>query len=48
MFFDKAIGNDTEFLKQLLIVDYSILVGFDERTHEIVVGIIDTCVAMTF
>ena len=41
VFFDKAVDNDTKFLKMVEIVDYSILVGFDERNHEIVVGIID-------
>lgn len=33
--------NDTLFLSIINIVDYSILVGIDEDTHEIVVGIID-------
>jgi 1-phosphatidylinositol-3-phosphate 5-kinase len=33
--------NDTLFLSIINIVDYSILVGFDEEKHEIVVGIID-------
>lgn len=33
--------NDTLFLSIVNVVDYSILVGFDEDTHEIVVGIID-------
>lgn len=33
--------NDTLFLSIVNIVDYSILVGFDEESHEIVVGIID-------
>jgi len=40
-YFDKACSSDTEFLSSIKIVDYSILVGFDEDSHEIVVGIID-------
>lgn len=41
MFFHKAVQNDTLFLSIVNVVDYSILVGFDENTHEVVVGIID-------
>jgi len=41
VFFHKAIINDTSFLEIINVVDYSILVGFDEDSHEIVVGIID-------
>lgn len=41
LFFHKAVQNDTLFLSIVNVVDYSILVGFDENTHEIVVGIID-------
>lgn len=41
MFFQKAVMNDTLFLSLVNVVDYSILVGFDEVNHEIVVGIID-------
>ena len=33
--------NDTLFLSIVNVVDYSILVGLDENTHEVVVGIID-------
>lgn len=40
-YFNKAVTNDTLFLKMLEVMDYSILVGFDEDSHEIVVGIID-------
>ena len=40
-FFEKAVTNDTEFLAQCDIVDYSILVGFDDENHTVVVGIID-------
>ena len=41
LFFHKAVQNDTLFLSIVNVVDYSILVGFDENTHEVVVGIID-------
>lgn len=41
LFFDKAALNDTEFLSVINVVDYSILVGFDEDSHQVVVGIID-------
>lgn len=33
--------NDTLFLSIIDVVDYSILIGFDEDSNEIVVGIID-------
>jgi hypothetical protein len=41
LFFHKAVQNDTLFLSIVNVVDYSILVGFDENKHEMVVGIID-------
>lgn len=41
VYFTKAITNDTLFLKMVDVVDYSMVVGFDEDNHEIVVGIID-------
>jgi len=39
--FQKAIMNDSMFLSLINVVDYSILVGIDEESHELVVGIID-------
>nr|CFW94242.1 Eka-PIP kinase protein [Euperipatoides kanangrensis] len=36
-----AINNDTQFLSNHLIMDYSLLVGLDELKKELVVGIID-------
>jgi 1-phosphatidylinositol-3-phosphate 5-kinase len=39
--FHKAVLNDTLFLSIINIVDYSILIGFDDDTHEVVIGIID-------
>ena len=35
-----AITNDTQFLSSHLVMDYSLLVGMDENTKELVVGII--------
>ncbi|CAM9116995.1 unnamed protein product [Discosporangium mesarthrocarpum] len=39
--FQTAIHNDTQFLTNTNIVDYSIVVGLDEEKRELVVGIID-------
>ena len=36
-----AIHNDTSFLSQLNVMDYSLLVGVDARREDLVVGIID-------
>ncbi|XP_072181167.1 1-phosphatidylinositol 3-phosphate 5-kinase-like [Diadema setosum] len=36
-----AIKADTEFLSSHLVMDYSLLVGLDKNTKELVVGIID-------
>lgn len=41
LFFHKAVLNDTLFLSIVNVVDYSILVGLDENSQEMVVGIID-------
>lgn len=35
-----SLFNDTQFLLSLDVMDYSLLVGFDEDTNEIVVGIV--------
>lgn len=37
----RAIHNDTEFLAQQMVMDYSLLVGIDEARSELVTGIID-------
>ncbi|XP_068752478.1 1-phosphatidylinositol 3-phosphate 5-kinase-like isoform X2 [Montipora capricornis] len=37
----RAIHNDTEFLAQQMVMDYSLLVGIDEARSELVIGIID-------
>lgn len=36
----RAIHNDTEFLAQQMVMDYSLLVGIDEARSELVTGII--------
>ena len=36
----RAIHNDTEFLAQQMVMDYSLLVGIDEARSELVIGII--------
>ncbi|ELU02982.1 hypothetical protein CAPTEDRAFT_176607 [Capitella teleta] len=38
---NSAIMADTDFLSQHLVMDYSLLVGLDEDSKELVVGIID-------
>jgi hypothetical protein len=40
-YFNRAVLNDTKFLSWINVVDYSILVGMDERNNELVLGIID-------
>lgn len=35
-----SLFNDTQFLLSLDVMDYSLLVGFDEDTNEIIVGIV--------
>ncbi|KAM7438945.1 hypothetical protein ABFA07_011646 [Porites harrisoni] len=37
----RAIHNDTEFLAQQMVMDYSLLVGIDEARSELIIGIID-------
>ena len=37
----KSVLNDTLYLSNLSVVDYSILAGVDEHNKEIIVGIID-------
>jgi Phosphatidylinositol-4-phosphate 5-Kinase len=39
--FQMSILNDTLFLSIINVLDYSILIGFDEENMELVVGIID-------
>ncbi|XP_033727626.1 1-phosphatidylinositol 3-phosphate 5-kinase-like [Pecten maximus] len=41
MVLNMAIKRDSEFLSSNLVMDYSLLVGLDEKRNELVVGIID-------
>ncbi|OAX36749.1 hypothetical protein K503DRAFT_867357 [Rhizopogon vinicolor AM-OR11-026] len=36
-----ALFNDTKFLEDINVMDYSLLVGVDAQTHELVIGIVD-------
>ncbi|KAF8011269.1 hypothetical protein BT93_J1777 [Corymbia citriodora subsp. variegata] len=38
---ERAVWNDTSFLASVDVMDYSLLVGVDEKKHELVLGIID-------
>lgn len=42
----KGIHNDTEFLSTNMVMDYSLLVGIDEATMKLVVGIIGNSVLL--
>jgi len=35
-----AITNDSKFLASQMVMDYSLLVGLDDESNELVVGII--------
>jgi len=37
---NEALNSDTEFLASQLVMDYSLLVGIDEETSQLIVGII--------
>lgn len=41
-----AIWNDTEFLAELNVMDYSLVVGVDGNRRELVVGIVGTFPAL--
>lgn len=41
-----SLFNDTQFLLNLDVMDYSLLVGFDEDTNEIIVGIVGKYLCM--
>jgi len=36
----ECVTNDSQFLSDLNVIDYSLLVGIDETTQELVVGIV--------
>ncbi|XP_051203852.1 putative 1-phosphatidylinositol-3-phosphate 5-kinase FAB1C [Lolium perenne] len=38
---ERAVWNDTSFLASVGVMDYSLLVGIDEESKELVIGIID-------
>ncbi|KAI3744404.1 hypothetical protein L1987_57484 [Smallanthus sonchifolius] len=38
---ERAVWNDTSFLASIDVMDYSLLVGVDEESKELVIGIID-------
>jgi 1-phosphatidylinositol-3-phosphate 5-kinase len=38
---DEAVANDTDFLARANIIDYSMLVGVDLETGELIVGLVD-------
>ncbi|XP_065849457.1 1-phosphatidylinositol-3-phosphate 5-kinase FAB1A-like isoform X2 [Euphorbia lathyris] len=38
---ERAVWNDTSFLASIDVMDYSLLVGIDEKRQELVLGIID-------
>ena len=42
-----ALANDSKFLKEQSVMDYSLLVGLDTSTNELVVGIIGEFLHMT-
>lgn len=39
----RAIHRDTEFLARHMVMDYSLLLGIEEDTSKLVVGIIGNC-----
>jgi len=41
--FRQAVSQDTYFLEQLQVVDYSLLLGVDTVSKQLVVGIVDYC-----
>jgi 1-phosphatidylinositol-3-phosphate 5-kinase len=40
-----SLFNDTLFLEKLNVMDYSLVVGVDESTNELVVGIVGQCLS---
>jgi len=46
--FNVAVRQDTAFLQQLQVVDYSLLIGVDTTTKKLVVGIVDYCREFSF
>lgn len=40
---NKALNADTQFLASQLVMDYSLLVGIDDETNQLIVGLIGNC-----
>lgn len=43
-----SLYNDTQFLVQIDVMDYSLLVGFDDERNEIIVGIVGKYILFVF
>lgn len=43
-----ALFNDSKFLADINVMDYSLVVGVDSRNNELVVGIVGTCVRHSY
>ena len=39
-----ALYNDSKFLADLNVMDYSLVAGYDNKTNELVVGIVGRCI----
>lgn len=43
-----ALYNDSKFLSDINVMDYSLVVGVDNETHELVVGIVGWFTSLAF
>lgn len=41
-----ALSNDSRFLADINVMDYSLVVGVDSQSEELVVGIVGECVGL--
>ena len=46
--FNMAVRQDTAFLQELQVVDYSLLIGVDSESGQLLVGIVDYCREFSF